>query len=117
MADTHSDVSTLVCSLPNNQCSVTCGEGQQTREVFCVASSGERLAEHACRSLLRPSSVNVCHRPACQFHITWHISDFGLVCNKMLTFLQTGWALYPINHVPVPNGPTVRSLVLLLAAF
>ncbi|KAG7260356.1 hypothetical protein CRUP_024758 [Coryphaenoides rupestris] len=53
-------------------CSVTCGEGQQTREVLCVDSSGERLADNACSSLPRPPAINVCRRPACHLHITWH---------------------------------------------
>ncbi|XP_019128629.2 papilin b, proteoglycan-like sulfated glycoprotein isoform X2 [Larimichthys crocea] len=59
-------------------CSVTCGEGQQTREVTCVGGGGERLAEHACRGLAKPPSVQTCRRPACHTHITWHVTDYGL---------------------------------------
>ncbi|XP_060907923.1 papilin b, proteoglycan-like sulfated glycoprotein isoform X1 [Labrus mixtus] len=59
-------------------CSVTCGEGQQTREVFCVGSRGERLPESACSGLARPASVQTCRRPACHTHITWHVTDYGL---------------------------------------
>ncbi|XP_078130624.1 papilin b, proteoglycan-like sulfated glycoprotein [Sander vitreus] len=59
-------------------CSVTCGEGQQTREVTCVGSGGERLADHACSGLARPTSVQSCRRPACHTHITWHVTDYGL---------------------------------------
>ncbi|XP_044024356.1 papilin b, proteoglycan-like sulfated glycoprotein isoform X1 [Siniperca chuatsi] len=59
-------------------CSVTCGEGQQTREVICVGPGGERLADHACSGLARPSSVQTCRRPACHTHITWHVTDYGL---------------------------------------
>lgn len=59
-------------------CSVTCGEGQQSREVYCVGSSGERLADHACNGLARPESVRACRRPACHTHITWHVTDYGL---------------------------------------
>ncbi|KAM4600576.1 papilin b, proteoglycan-like sulfated glycoprotein isoform 2-T2 [Polymixia lowei] len=62
-------------------CSVTCGEGQQTREVFCVGAAGERLAEHACSSVSRPPSVQACRRPACHSHITWHVTSYGL-CTK-----------------------------------
>ena len=61
------------------QCSVTCGEGQQMREVTCVGSGGERLPDHACSGLARPSSVQACRRPACHTHITWHVTDYGLV--------------------------------------
>ncbi|KAM6905933.1 papilin b, proteoglycan-like sulfated glycoprotein [Lycodopsis pacificus] len=59
-------------------CSVTCGEGQQTREVNCVGSRGERVADHACSGLARPPSVQACRRPACYTHITWHVTDYGL---------------------------------------
>lgn len=58
---------------------MTCGEGQQTREVTCVGGGGERLAEHACRGLAKPPSVQTCRRPACHTHITWHVTDYGLV--------------------------------------
>ncbi|XP_034555658.1 papilin b, proteoglycan-like sulfated glycoprotein [Notolabrus celidotus] len=59
-------------------CSVTCGEGQQTREVFCVGSRGERLSESACSGAARPASARACRRPACHTHITWHVTDYGL---------------------------------------
>ncbi|XP_010771217.1 papilin b, proteoglycan-like sulfated glycoprotein [Notothenia coriiceps] len=59
-------------------CSVTCGEGQQRREVFCVGPGGERLADHACNGLTRSSSVQACRRPACYTHITWHVTDYSL---------------------------------------
>lgn len=62
-------------------CSVTCGEGQQTREVFCVGSGGERLPDHRCSGLARPASVQTCRRPACHTHITWHVTDYGL-CSR-----------------------------------
>eukprot|EP00064_Thunnus_orientalis_P001887 superscaffoldBa00000130_g1891 len=59
-------------------CSVTCGEGQQTREVTCVGPAGERLADRACSGLARPASVQACRRPACHTHISWHVTDYGL---------------------------------------
>ena len=65
----------------DGQCSVTCGEGQQTREVTCLGSRGERLADSACSGLAKPASVQVCRRPACHSYITWHVTDYGLVGN------------------------------------
>ncbi|XP_029984267.1 papilin b, proteoglycan-like sulfated glycoprotein isoform X2 [Sphaeramia orbicularis] len=59
-------------------CSVTCGEGQQTREVHCVGTRGERLGDHACRGVARPASVQACRRPACHTRISWHVTDYGL---------------------------------------
>lgn len=66
----------------DGQCSVTCGEGQQTREVICVGPRGEHLADSACSGLARPSSVQACRRPACHTHITWHVTDYGLVSEE-----------------------------------
>ncbi|XP_010887817.2 papilin b, proteoglycan-like sulfated glycoprotein [Esox lucius] len=63
-------------------CSVTCGEGQQTREVFCVGPEGEHLDDHACSGLTRPPSVQACRKPACHAHLSWHVNDFGL-CTKI----------------------------------
>ncbi|CAG5927969.1 unnamed protein product [Menidia menidia] len=62
-------------------CSATCGEGQQTREVFCVGPNGEHMPDHACRGLARPPSVQACRRPACHLHITWHVTEYGL-CSR-----------------------------------
>ncbi|XP_067098173.1 papilin b, proteoglycan-like sulfated glycoprotein [Osmerus mordax] len=62
-------------------CSVTCGDGQQTREVFCVGPAGERIGDHACQGLTRPPTVQACRKPACQTHISWHVTEFGL-CSR-----------------------------------
>lgn len=83
----------FVCII--GQCSVTCGEGQQTREVICVGAGGEHLADHACRGMARPASVQACRRPACHTHITWHVTDYGLVGEmkqQQTTFISP---LYP----------------------
>lgn len=65
------------------QCSVTCGEGQQTRDVVCVGPAGEPLADSACRGITRPASVQTCRRPACHTRITWHVTDYGLVSERI----------------------------------
>ncbi|XP_047428980.1 papilin b, proteoglycan-like sulfated glycoprotein isoform X2 [Mugil cephalus] len=62
-------------------CSVTCGEGQQTREVVCVGPGGEHMPDRACSGQARPASVQTCRRPACHTHITWHVTEYGL-CTK-----------------------------------
>lgn len=65
------------------QCSVTCGEGQQMREVNCMGPGGERLGDYACSRQSRPALVQTCSRPACQMQITsqitWHVTEYGLV--------------------------------------
>uniref|UniRef100_A0A3P8SDB3 Papilin, proteoglycan like sulfated glycoprotein n=1 Tax=Amphiprion percula TaxID=161767 RepID=A0A3P8SDB3_AMPPE len=55
-------------------CSVTCGPGEQTREVTCVGSGGMRLEETSCSTLLRPSSVQPCQMVACSRQISCDIS-------------------------------------------
>ncbi|XP_062267716.1 papilin b, proteoglycan-like sulfated glycoprotein isoform X2 [Platichthys flesus] len=59
-------------------CSVTCGEGQQTREVNCVGPRGEHLDDLSCSGLARPASTQACRRPACPTRITWHVTAYGL---------------------------------------
>ncbi|XP_054618649.1 papilin b, proteoglycan-like sulfated glycoprotein isoform X2 [Dunckerocampus dactyliophorus] len=61
-----------------SECSVTCGEGQQTREVICEGLGGEHLADEACIGLTRPPSVRTCRRRVCHTHIAWHVAAYGL---------------------------------------
>nr|XP_043904056.1 papilin [Solea senegalensis] len=62
-------------------CSVTCGSGEQTREVTCVGSGGMMLEEASCRKLLRPLTVQPCEMAACPRQISWHVGEWGL-CSK-----------------------------------
>ncbi|XP_070844180.1 papilin b, proteoglycan-like sulfated glycoprotein [Chaetodon trifascialis] len=114
-------------------CSVTCGEGQQTREVICVGSGGERLADQACSGLARPPSVQTCRRPACHTHISWHVTEYGLctrscgggVRERRVSCFDTDLNPYPearcgtasrpvsveaCNSQPCPGAQTVPSV-------
>ncbi|KAM6969242.1 LOW QUALITY PROTEIN: papilin [Tautogolabrus adspersus] len=62
-------------------CSVTCGSGQQTREITCIGSGGMRLEETSCSTLLRPLAVRPCETAACPRQISWHVGEWGL-CSK-----------------------------------
>lgn len=62
-------------------CSVTCGTGEQTREVTCVDSRGMKLEETSCSSLFRPASIQPCEMTPCPTQISWHVGDWGL-CSK-----------------------------------
>ncbi|XP_029983154.1 papilin isoform X1 [Sphaeramia orbicularis] len=64
-----------------SQCSVTCGSGEQTRDVTCVGSGGRMLEETACSTLLRPQSVRPCEMAACSRQISWHVGEWGL-CSR-----------------------------------
>lgn len=61
------------------QCSVTCGSGEQTREVTCVGSGGMKLEEISCSALARPAAVRPCEMAACPRRISWHVGEWGLV--------------------------------------
>ncbi|XP_077409655.1 papilin b, proteoglycan-like sulfated glycoprotein isoform X2 [Vanacampus margaritifer] len=87
-----------------SECSVTCGEGQQTREVICEGAGGERLADHACAALTRPLSVQVCRRPACRIYATWHVTAYGLCtrsCGGGVRERQVGCFDSDLNPNPV----------------
>uniref|UniRef100_A0A7N6AZH9 BPTI/Kunitz inhibitor domain-containing protein n=1 Tax=Anabas testudineus TaxID=64144 RepID=A0A7N6AZH9_ANATE len=62
-------------------CSVTCGSGEQTREVTCVGSDGTRLDETFCSTLLLPPAVQPCEMAACPKQISWHVGAWGL-CSR-----------------------------------
>ncbi|XP_076612976.1 papilin b, proteoglycan-like sulfated glycoprotein [Chaetodon auriga] len=94
-------------------CSVTCGEGQQTREVICVGSGGEHLADQACSGLARPPSVQTCRRPACHAHISWHVTEYGLctrscgggVRERRVSCFDTDLNPYPEARCGTANRP------------
>uniref|UniRef100_A0A3Q3VIT3 Uncharacterized protein n=1 Tax=Mola mola TaxID=94237 RepID=A0A3Q3VIT3_MOLML len=64
-----------------SECSVTCGSGDQTREVTCVGSGGVKLEETFCSSLLRPIGIRPCKMAACPRQISWHVGEWGL-CSR-----------------------------------
>lgn len=67
------------------QCSVTCGSGEQTREVTCVGAGGVKLEETFCSSLSRPVNVQSCQMSACARRISWHVGEWGLVRAASIT--------------------------------
>uniref|UniRef100_A0A3Q3VIU2 BPTI/Kunitz inhibitor domain-containing protein n=1 Tax=Mola mola TaxID=94237 RepID=A0A3Q3VIU2_MOLML len=64
-----------------SECSVTCGSGDQTREVTCVGSGGVKLEETFCSSLLRPIGIRPCKMAACPRQIILTPSIF-LQCSR-----------------------------------
>ncbi|XP_029688647.1 papilin isoform X3 [Takifugu rubripes] len=62
-------------------CSVTCGSGEQSREVTCVDSRGTKVDELSCAHRLRPHPVQRCEMASCPTHMTWHVGDWGL-CSR-----------------------------------
>ncbi|CAI4221397.1 unnamed protein product [Auanema sp. JU1783] len=51
---------------PWTSCSVTCGSGVQTREVFCASGAmRERMHDQMCDKKLKPRNQKVCERDSC----------------------------------------------------
>ncbi|XP_076002884.1 papilin [Genypterus blacodes] len=99
-------------------CSVTCGSGEQTREVTCVGSGGARQEETACSALLRPSSVRTCQMAACPKHIGWHVGEWGLCSmscgsgsrERQVLCSDQDMNLYPASHCNAnPKPSTVET--------
>ncbi|XP_063039768.1 papilin isoform X2 [Engraulis encrasicolus] len=98
-------------------CSVTCGLGEQTREVVCVGAGSAPLGDHACRALLKPPHVQSCQMAACPRHVSWHVGDWGL-CSKscgsglrerQVICSDSHRSLYGVEHCSAhPKPPTVE---------
>jgi hypothetical protein len=54
------------------QCSKTCGFGRALREVYCVGTSGQRLAASVCQSKQRPETQRQCYMGPCKSHRIRH---------------------------------------------
>uniref|UniRef100_A0A3Q3KSC0 Papilin a, proteoglycan-like sulfated glycoprotein n=1 Tax=Mastacembelus armatus TaxID=205130 RepID=A0A3Q3KSC0_9TELE len=99
-------------------CSVTCGSGEQTREVTCVSSDGVRLEEMSCRTLLRPSAVQLCEMAACPNQISWHVGEWGLCSRscgsgsreRQVVCSDRERNLYPVDQCNAhPKPPTMEN--------
>ncbi|KAG8126097.1 hypothetical protein E2320_021399 [Naja naja] len=82
--------STQPCSLqrcatwvsgPWSECSVSCGEGIQTRTVSCQVEQGPQILDIACLREPKPQHTQPCIWENCIQEIGWHIGDWGL-CSK-----------------------------------
>uniref|UniRef100_A0A3P8VNX7 Papilin, proteoglycan like sulfated glycoprotein n=1 Tax=Cynoglossus semilaevis TaxID=244447 RepID=A0A3P8VNX7_CYNSE len=98
-------------------CSVTCGSGEQTREVTCVGSDGTALEESFCSLLPRPSAVQPCETAPCPKEIRWHVGEWGLCSRscgsgsreRQVICSDTEMNLYPvIKCKTIPKPPTVE---------
>ncbi|KAM9356375.1 LOW QUALITY PROTEIN: papilin-like [Pholidichthys leucotaenia] len=98
-------------------CSVTCGSGEQTREVTCVESGGVMLEETSCSTLLRPSTIQPCEMAPCPKRISWHVGEWGLCSRscgsgsreRQVICSDQERNLYPVDQCNAhPKPPTVE---------
>ncbi|XP_019352076.1 papilin isoform X4 [Alligator mississippiensis] len=66
---------------PWSECSMTCGEGIQTRSVVCRSEQGAQTLDVACLQESKPVDTQPCLRERCLQEIGWHVGDWGL-CSK-----------------------------------
>ncbi|KAK9409767.1 papilin [Crotalus adamanteus] len=64
-----------------SECSVSCGEGIQTRTVSCQSEQGPQILDVACSRERKPPHTQPCIGENCIQEIGWHIGDWGL-CSK-----------------------------------
>ena len=55
---------------------MTCGKGVRHRQVFCTASTDEKLSERFCDPSAKPPTVGNCELPECA---TWSVGAWGEV--------------------------------------
>ncbi|XP_072425573.1 papilin isoform X2 [Chiloscyllium punctatum] len=59
------------------ECSVSCGEGVQTRSVSCVLESGGQLPDFVCLAQTKPPAVRVCLLNSCTDNFSWYIGAWS----------------------------------------
>ncbi|XP_054827005.1 papilin [Eublepharis macularius] len=66
---------------PWSECSVSCGEGIQTRTVACRTGLGSQTQDVACLTQPKPPQTQNCIEDNCIHEVGWHIGNWGL-CSK-----------------------------------
>ncbi|XP_072528272.1 A disintegrin and metalloproteinase with thrombospondin motifs 20 isoform X2 [Salminus brasiliensis] len=67
-------------------CSVSCGVGVQTREVYCRLKGKGRVGKEKCDDQIRPISMQSCRLPDCH-HYTWSATEWtecNATCGKAI---------------------------------
>lgn len=59
------------------QCSVSCGKGTRSRQVYCQTTRGHSRAKSDCSHLIEPQSSEQCVEKPCG---VWRSGDWGEVC-------------------------------------
>jgi hypothetical protein len=67
-----------------SQCTVTCGDGLQTRNVYCSNLLTNDL--QSCVLTEKPLTQRICQLPACPKYI-WKSGPFSNVCKRLFSFI------------------------------
>uniref|UniRef100_A0A671XF87 Papilin, proteoglycan like sulfated glycoprotein n=1 Tax=Sparus aurata TaxID=8175 RepID=A0A671XF87_SPAAU len=91
-------------------CSVTCGSGQQTRDITCIGSGGMRLEETSCSTLHRPLAVRPCEMAVCPRTISCASTSCGSgTRDRQVICSDQDGNLYPAeNCLANPKPSTVE---------
>ncbi|XP_032893735.1 A disintegrin and metalloproteinase with thrombospondin motifs 20 isoform X2 [Amblyraja radiata] len=104
-------------STPWTQCSVTCGDGHQQRDIFCRLKGVGRVIEETCDPFSRPASTQQCRLPGCLRHewLADEWQDCSTSCGKGVK-MRSVWC---VNHIqeqaedhhcnPLSKPPAVHS--------
>ncbi len=79
------------------QCSVTCGVGVQSREIYCRVKSAGRVREDLCDAHQRPATYQPCQTAECN-HYTWVTGEWEEVSNSLILSLL--FCLHPPSRFP-----------------
>ncbi|XP_077522114.1 uncharacterized protein LOC144133127 [Amblyomma americanum] len=65
-------------------CTKTCGEGLQSRLVYCTSSTTlNRVSDDLCNATIKPEATKVCHQKLCS--VTWFVGEWeecSMTCGK-----------------------------------
>lgn len=60
-----------------DECSVTCGGGEQARRVYCQNELGREVSSRACHSQKKPAATQVCNLQPCGNSGSWNVEPWG----------------------------------------
>ena len=61
------------------QCSTTCGEGVQQRDVTCQMGNGDLVPEHLCLGATKPKAEQVCGNKMSCSDFMWKVGNWSEV--------------------------------------